>query len=31
MSNNEIPDIGDMYEFYQLKDEIMKTIDHSFN
>ena len=31
MSTKEIPDIGEMYEFWMLKDEIVKTIDHSFN
>ena len=26
MSNKEIPDIGDMYEFYKLRDEIMEDL-----
>jgi len=29
MSNKEIPDIGDMYEFYQLKGEILDNLKQS--
>jgi hypothetical protein len=31
MSNKEIPDIGEMYDFWQLKDEIVRSLNYGLD